>query len=266
MPEQARSRRVAGKSRKGATSGTRNVDAEVAYALKWLERHGSRKNREGMARYGIVAKKAFGVSMGSMQSLARKLGRSHALSQALWKTGWFEARMLACMVGEPERVTPAQMERWVKAFDNWAICDTTTFVLWDKSPHAWPKVREWARRDEEFVKRAAFAMLASLTVHDKEAPDERYLEGLRLVARGANDGRNYVKKGVNWALRSIGKRNPALNGKAVALARRLADSEDSAERWVGKDALRELTSPAVQQRLERARAGKAQRASRSTRA
>lgn len=264
MAEKAHSQRVTGTAKKAAGQGTLDVDAEVARALKWLERHGSKKNREGMARYGIVAKKVFGVSMGSMRPLARKLGRSHALSQALWKTGWFEARMLACMVGEPERVTPAQMERWAKAFDNWAICDTTTFVLWDKSPYAWPKVREWARRDEEFVKRAAFALLAGLTVHDKDAPDERYLEGLRLIERGADDGRNYVKKGVNWALRSIGKRNSALHRKAVTLARRLATSGNPAERWVGKDALRELTSAAVQQRLARAQDRKARRSSRSS--
>lgn len=263
MPQQARGRRVTGKAKK-AVSVRRDVDADVSFALKWLERHGSRKNRDGMARYGIVAKKVFGVSMGSMQALARKLGRSHALSQALWKTGWFEARMLACMVGEPDRVTPAQMERWVKGFDNWAICDTTTFVLWDRSPHAWPKVRDWARRDEEFVKRAAFAMLASLTLHDKQAPYDRFLEGLTLIEREADDGRNYVKKGVNWALRSIGKRSPALNRKAVTLSRRLANSENAARRWVGKDALRELTSPAIQRRLARARARKAKRASRST--
>lgn len=202
-----------------------------------------------MARYGIVAKKVYGVSMGTMKSLAKELGRSHELSQALWKTGWYEARMLASMVGEPERVTPAQMERWAKAFDNWAVCDTTTFVLWDRTPHAWPKVREWSARKEEFVKRAAFALLASLTVHDKLAPDERYLEGLALIEREASDQRNFVKKAVNWALRSVGKRSPGLNRKAVAVARRLASADDSASRWVGRDALRELTSPAVQRRL-----------------
>jgi 3-methyladenine DNA glycosylase AlkD len=230
----------------------------VAYALKWLERRGTKRNREGMARYGIVAKKVFGVSMGTMQSLAKELGRDHALSQALWKTGWFEARMLATMVGDPARVTPAQMERWAKDFENWAVCDTATFVLWDRTPHAWPKVREWSERNEEFVKRAAFALLASLTVHDKQAPDERYLEGLALIEREASDGRNFVKKAVNWALRSIGKRSPALNKEAVAVARRLADAEDSASRWVGKDALRELTSPAIARRLA-AREGKRRR-------
>jgi 3-methyladenine DNA glycosylase AlkD len=162
------------------------------------------------------------------------------------------------MVGDPARVTPAQMERWAKDFENWAVCDTATFVLWDRTPHAWPKVREWSERNEEFVKRAAFALLASLTVHDKQAPDERYLEGLALIEREASDGRNFVKKAVNWALRSIGKRSPALNKEAVAVARRLADAEDSASRWVGKDALRELTSPAIARRLA-AREGKRRR-------
>jgi 3-methyladenine DNA glycosylase AlkD len=230
----------------------------VEHALKWLERRGSKKNRDGMARYGIVAKKVFGVSTATMQALAKKFGRDHALSQALWKTGWFEARMLASMVGEPARVTPAQMDRWAKTFDNWAACDSATFVLFDRTPHAWPKIREWSRRREEFVKRAAFAMLASLTIHDKQAPDEKFLEGLVLIEREAADERNYVKKAVNWALRSIGKRSSMLNREAVAVARRLADAKDPASRWVGKDALRELTSPGVARRIA-AREGKSRR-------
>lgn len=221
----------------------------MEYALQWLERRGTRANREGMARYGIVAKKVFGVSMATMQSLAKEIGRDHAVSDALWKTGWHDARMLASLVGDPAKVTPAQMERWAKQFDNWAVCDTATFCLWDRTPHAWPKVREWSSRKEEFVKRAAFAMLASLTVHDKAAPDEHYLEGLALIEREATDERNFVKKAVNWALRSIGKRNRALNRKAVAVAKRLAASDDAPARWVGKDALRELTSPGVAKRL-----------------
>ena len=229
----------------------RNTAADVKYALAWLEKRGTQKNREGMARYGIVAKKVFGVSMGTMQSLAKELGRDHELSQALWKTGWYDARMLASLVGDPARVTPAQMERWAKSFDNWAVCDTATFVLWDRTPHAWPKVREWSKRKEEFVKRASFAMLASLTVHDKTAPDEKYLDGLKLIEREAHDERNFVKKAVNWALRSIGKRSPSLNREAIAVAKRLAAREDPASRWVGKDALRELTSPAVQKRLRK---------------
>lgn len=238
-------------ARKVAVSRARDTAGDVAYALKWLEKRGTKKNREGMARYGIVADKVFGVSMGTMQSLARELGRDHKLSETLWKTGWYEARMLASLVGEPAKVTPAQMERWAKGFNNWAVCDTATFVLWDRTPHAWAKVNEWSSRKEEFVKRAAFAMLASLTVHDKQAPDASYLRGLKLIEREATDDRNFVKKAVNWALRSIGKRNPALNRAAVAVARRLAESKESAPRWVGKDALREITSPAVQKRLSK---------------
>src|SRR5262245_1713612 len=115
----------------------RNTADDVAYALAWLERRGSKKNRDGMARYGIVAKKVFGVSMATMKSLAKELGRDHALSQALWKTGWYDARMLASLVGDPARVTPAQMDRWAKGFDNWAVCDTATFALWDRTPYAW---------------------------------------------------------------------------------------------------------------------------------
>jgi 3-methyladenine DNA glycosylase AlkD len=250
-PREAVSRKKPSKA--GAKSTPRNAAANAAYAVKWLEQRGTKANRDGLARYGIVAKKVIGVSVGTMRLLAKELGRDHALSKALWKAGYYETRMLSAMVGEPARVTPAEMEQYAKAFDNWAICDTMTFVLWDRSPHAWPKVREWSKRDEEFVKRASFAMLASLTVHDKSAPDERYLEGLRLIEREATDSRNFVKKAVNWALRSIGKRSPMLNEEAIALARRLAASDDAAARWVGKGALRELTSPAVQRRLSKKR-------------
>lgn len=254
MPGQVRNR--TSKTPAKTASPSRDTAARVEHILKWLERRGSKKNRDGMARYGIVSKKAFGVSMGTMQTLAGKAGHDHALAEALWKTGWFEARMLATMVDEPARVTPGQMNRWAKSFDTWALCDTATFVLFDRTPHAWPKVREWSIRKEEFVKRAAFAMLASLTLHDREAPDQKFLEGLVLIEREAADGRNYVRKAVNWALRSIGKRSAMLNRKAVALARRLARAKDPARRWVGKDALRELTSPAVARRIERREAGR----------
>lgn len=235
---------------------SRDTAKELAYALQWMEQRGTKQNRDGMARYGITAKKVFGISVGDLRKLAKEIGPSHDLALALWKSGWYEARLLASMVGEPTRVTPAEMDRWAKAFDNWAVCDTLTFVLWDRTPHAWPKVREWATRQEEFVKRASFAMLASLTVHDKAAPDERYLEGLVLIEREATDDRNFVKKAVNWALRSIGKRSPMLNKEAIAVAKRLAASENSASRWVGKDALRELNSESVQRRLAKKRHAK----------
>lgn len=225
--------------------------AKVRYVLAWLERRGTKRNREGTARYAIAAPKVFGVSMATMQTLARELGRDHALADALWQTGWYEARMLAAFVDEPERVTAAQMDRWAGDFDNWAICDTLCFKLFDRTPHAWRKIHQWSNRREEFVKRAAFALLASVALHDKKAPDEPFLESLVLIERAAEDERNFVKKGVSWALRAVGRRNQALNAAAIATARRLAASEAPAPRWVGKDALRELTGVVVQRQLEK---------------
>ena len=226
-----------------------SLEDEVQAALAWLNRHGSRKNREGMARYAIPSDNAFGVSMSNIQLLAKRLGRNHELAAKLWDTGWYEARMLTAYVDEPARVTSAQMDRWCRDFDNWAICDTLCFALWDRTPHAWAKVAKWAGRREEFVRRAAFALLWGLTVHHKLAGDEQFAKGLLFVERAASDERHFVKKAVNMALRAIGKRNPALNAAAVAVARRLAESPEAAARWVGKDALRELTSPSVIRRL-----------------
>ena len=217
--------------------------------LGWLERQGSQKIRDGMARYAIPSDKAFGISVGALRTYAKRLGPNHELAAALWKSGFFEARMLASFVDAAARVTPQQMDRWCKDFDNWAICDTACFALFDRTPHAWPKVEQWARSRDEFVKRASFALLASLTVHDKRAGDALFAKGLVLVERAATDERNFVKKAVNWALRSIGKRSAALNVAAVKVAKRLGESENAAARWVGKDALRELASPGVQRRL-----------------
>jgi len=221
----------------------------VNQVLRWLARRGSKRNRDGMARYAIRAPKVFGVSMATMQSLAKRLGRDHDLAVALWKTGWYEARILTAFVDDPGRVTAAQMDRWVKAFDNWAICDTICFHLFDKTPHAWRKVDQWSRRREEFVKRAGFALIASLAVHDKQCPDAPFERSLRLIERAASDDRNFVKKAVSWALRTTGRRNRRLHAKAVRTARRLAASPLPSSRWIGKDAYRELTSAAVVRRL-----------------
>jgi 3-methyladenine DNA glycosylase AlkD len=159
--------------------------------------------------------------------------------------------MLTSFVDEPSRVTPAQMDRWCRDFDSWGICDTLCFHLFDKTPHAWGKVAQWSGRREEFVKRAAFALLASLSCHDKAAPDKLFRDSLGLIERAATDERNFVKKAVSWALRCIGKRNAALHSAAVKLAQRLADSADPAARWTGKDALRDLATPATLRRLKR---------------
>lgn len=224
-------------------------DAAVAEALAWLQRRGTRKGLDAMARYAIVADKAFGVSVANIQVLGKRLGRSHALAAALWETGWYEARMLTAFVDEPERVTAAQMDRWCRQLDNWAVCDTLCFHLFDRTPHAWKKVALWSRRSAELEKRAAFALLWSLTVHDKTSGDEPFLAGLAKIERAAADGRHWVKKAVNMALRAVGKRNRSLHAAALAVARRLADSRDAAPHWIGGDALRELASPAVTRRL-----------------
>jgi 3-methyladenine DNA glycosylase AlkD len=202
-----------------------------------------------MARYAIPSDEAFGVTVGTLRAYAKKLGRDHELAGALWADGHYESRMLACFVDDPALVTPAQMDRWCRDFDNWAICDTACFHLFDKTPHAWKKATAWAPRREEFVRRAAFALLASLSLHDKHTADAPFLRSLRLVERAAPDERNFVKKGVSWALRSIGRRNAVLHAASVVSARKLSASNKPAARWVGKDALRELASASVKKRL-----------------
>jgi len=219
--------------------------------IQWLERRGSRRNVEGMARYGIVAERAFGVSMGTLQSLSKRLGKDHTLSLALWESGWYEARLLAALVGDPERVTRRQMNAWAASFENWADCDTVCFKLFDRTPFAWEKARQWAKSPRELFKRGGFVLMACLALHDKTAPDRSFLSFLPEIEKGARDGRNFVKKGVSWALRGIGRRNLALNEAALDLARRLAQSKEASCRWVGKDALRELASPKVRARLAR---------------
>jgi 3-methyladenine DNA glycosylase AlkD len=225
------------------------TNQRVREVLAFLERRGSRKNRDGMARYAITAPKAFGVPVGTLHQLAKRLGRDHDLALALWDTGWYEARMLAAFVDEPARVTSSQMDRWAKDFDNWAICDTHCFHLFDRTPHAWKKVRQWSSRREEFVKRSAFALLAGIALHQKKAREEPFLEALPLAERAASDERNFVKKGVSWALRTVGRRSRRLNTAALAVGRRLMTSKESAPKWVGRDVVRELTSPAVRKRL-----------------
>jgi 3-methyladenine DNA glycosylase AlkD len=221
----------------------------VGEILRWLERRGRRRNRDGMARFGIAAPKVFGVSMSTMRPLVRRLGRDHELAQALWETGWLEARILASFVDQPERVTAGQMDRWAAEFDNWAVCDSVCLHLFDRTPHAWRKVDLWSRRRPEFVKRAAFATLAGLAIHDRQARDQAFVKALALVRAAAGDNRNFVKKGVNWALRQIGKRNAVLNAHAVRVAHALAtDRSSPSARWIGTDALRELTSVTVRSR------------------
>jgi 3-methyladenine DNA glycosylase AlkD len=221
-------------------------------ALAWLERNGSRRVVDGMARYGIsTSDRVVGVSMGQMLSLAKRIGKDHELAVALWKSGVYEARMLATLVDDPKLVTLKQMDSWVADFDNWAICDTACFGFYDRSPHAWRMVDVWATRKPEFEKRTAFALLASLALHDKQAPDARFTRGLRHIARAATDDRNFVKKGVSWALRGIGHRNAKLHAAAVNVATRLSKSSSSSARWSANDArFADLLRPMVTRRFK----------------
>ena len=236
---------------KPPTKAELSLDDQVNAALVWLKKHSKRSTREGMARYAIPSDNAYGVAMKDIKAFGKELGRRNDLAFALWDTGVYEARMLVSFVADPTLLTSAQMDRWCKDFDNWAICDAMCFNLFDRSPYRWDKVKQWSTSRKEFQKRTAFALLWSLSVHDKHATNDQFIDGLDLIERAATDPRNFVKKAVNMALRAVGKRNRELNSAAVLVARRLSDSEDPTARWNGKDALRELTSASVMKRLKR---------------
>jgi 3-methyladenine DNA glycosylase AlkD len=220
---------------------------ETALAeLKALARPGG---VEAMRRFGIfTAQRAIGARVGDIRAVAKRTGRDHPLAEALWGAGIYEARLLACFVADPQQTTPTLMDDWAATFDNWATCDTACFHLFDKTPHALAKVREWASREEEFVKRAAFALLASVATHAKTLDDTVLAALLPSIGDAAGDPRNFVKKGVSWALRAIGHRR-GLHHAALATAERLAASPDRTRRWIGKDALRDLNRPQVRRKL-----------------
>jgi 3-methyladenine DNA glycosylase AlkD len=205
---------------------------------------------EGMARFGIADEGRLGVSIPQLRKMAREIGKDHALALGLWGSGIPDARILAAMVDEPEKLSARQMDEWVCGFNSWDVCDQVCMNLFDKSPLAWKKVREWSKRDEEFVKRAAYALIACLAWHDKSAGDDQFMGLLPIIRRGARDERNYVKKAVSWALRHIGKRNLQLNKAAIAEAAIIAELDSKAARWVASDALRELRSEGVRRRIK----------------
>ncbi|MEO5926477.1 MAG: DNA alkylation repair protein [Bryobacteraceae bacterium] len=218
--------------------------ASVQEILKRLKGRGSAENVAGMARFGITVRDAYGVPMGKVKELAREIGKDHTRAMELWKTGNREARLLAAFTANPKQLTRAEMDRWARDFDSWDICDGCAIHLFRKSPLAWEQALQWTQQRPEFIRRAGFAMIATLAVHDKKAPDETFLEVLPIIEAAATDERNFVKKAVNWALRQIGKRNPDLRKAAMEVASRL-------DNWVGKDALRELSASSNRQRSSR---------------
>lgn len=204
-----------------------------------------------MARYGINPKKLYGVSIPALRKLAKEVGKDHKLAAGLWKTGVHEARILASMVDDPDKVSEAQADRWAKDFDSWDVCDQCCTNLFRKTGFAYKKCEKWSRAEKEFVKRAGYVLMATLAVGDKKAPDERFLRLLPLIKREAGDSRNFVKKAVNWALRQIGKRNRRLHAAALKTAGEIAAMEGKSARWIAGDAMRELTSLAVIKRIKR---------------
>lgn len=225
------------------------VTARAALArLRSLADPGS---RAGMERFGIRAEKTLGVSMPKLRALARECGRDHDLAARLWESGFHEARILASLVDEPDRVTEEQAEQWAADFDSWDLCDQCCMNLFRRLPFARSLAVAWSARGEEFVKRAGFALMATLAVHDGKSNDAVFEEFLALVERESTDGRNFVRKAVNWALRQIGKRSMALNTKALRTAERIAAIDSPAARWIAADALRELHDPKIISRIRR---------------
>jgi len=219
---------------------------EIIEELNLLSNH---EDAEGMARFGIRPEKVFGVRIPELRRIAKEAGKDHGLANDLWQAGYQESMILACMIEDPGAVTEEQMDSWVLEFDTWALCDQCCMKLFHKTPFAYKKVFEWSMREEEFVKRAAFTLIAVLAVHDKKASDDDFEQFFPLIIRESTDNRIYVKKAVNWALRQIGKRNINLNKKAILIAEEIQKIDSNSANWIAKDAIRELKSDKIQERL-----------------
>ena len=227
---------------------------KLEQVLKELRSIADPKNVEGMARFGINSEGTLGISIYDLRPMAKRIGKDHELAAQLWSTGIHEARLLAGFIDDPEKVTGQQMEAWAADFDSWDVVDQVCGSLFDQTEFAYPKAVEWSEREEEFVKRSGFVLMAALSVHDKDASDKEFEEFLPIIKREATDERNFVKKAVNWALRQIGKRNLTLNKKAIKAAEEISKIDSRSARWIAADALRELKSDKVQNRLvERAK-------------
>jgi len=223
----------------------------VNEVLEMLRSAANVENLAGMARYGINPEKRLGVKVPQMRQIAKTVGRDHQLALDLWETGIPEAMVVASIVDEPELVTKSQMDKWVADFNSWDVCDQVCMNLFDKTNYSWDRIEAWHERQPEFVRRAAYALIACLAWHDKSAPDEKFIEFIPLIEEAAVDERNYVKKAVSWALRNIGKRNQRLHQAVLETAQELIQSENKTARWIGKDTVKDITSPAVQKRLLR---------------
>ena len=217
--------------------------------LRMLQAKAKPDQVQEMARFGMTEEGRLGLSIPDLRAIAKSLGKNHPLAQELWKTRIAEARILASMIAEPGKLTDAEMDSWVADFNSWDVCDQVCMNLFDKSPLAWKKIPEWSERDEEFTRRAALALIACLAWHDKQAQDAVFIELMPTIKQCATDERNFVKKAASWALRNVGKRNPLLNQIALQWARDIQQINSKAARWIAADAIRELESEAVLNRL-----------------
>ncbi|HDQ60051.1 MAG TPA: DNA alkylation repair protein [Candidatus Woesearchaeota archaeon] len=221
----------------------------VESILKQIKKKSRKKNKEGMARFGINAADAYGTSVWELRRIAKTIPKSRRLAEDLWDSKVHEARILACLIDEPDKVTESQMDKWAGDFDSWDLCDQCCLNLWDKTEFAYKKAKEWVKSEQEFVRRAGFVMMAVLAVHDKKVPDTSFEQFFPLIKKYSTDERNFVKKAVNWALRQIGKRSKALNKKAVNVAEQIKKLNTPTSKWIANDALRELKSRRVLNRL-----------------
>lgn len=219
--------------------------------LTRLESLSNLQNKERMAKIGINTDHALGISLYALRPLAKEIGKDHELAKKLWISGIHEARILSSMIAAPDKVTEDLMENWVRDFDSWDVCDQVCSNLFDRTPFAYKKAVEWSKRNEEFVKRSGFVLMATLSVHDKQAEDHDFEQFFPIIIHEATDERNFVKKAVNWALRQIGKRNLWLNTKTITIAKELKNIDSKSARWIASNALRELTSEKVQTRLKK---------------
>jgi 3-methyladenine DNA glycosylase AlkD len=226
------------------------MDGKIKEILGELKAKASEKNRQGMARFGINVSTAFGTNVFVTRKIAKKYKKEHELALDLWKTNIHEARMLAGFIDDPKKVSVKQMESWVKDFNSWDLCDQVCSNLFDKTEFAWSKAVTWAEREKEFEKRAGFVLMCALAVHDKKAKDTEFEKFFPLIKKHSVDSRNFVKKAVNWSLRQIGKRNKALNKKAIALGKEIKKITSKSAKWIASDALRELESNKVQKKLK----------------
>lgn len=218
--------------------------------IAYLKKNKNEHNRQGMKRYGINVENAFGISVKQLRILAKQIGKNHQLAIKLWETGYHEARHLASMIAEPELVTKTLMNKWVKDFNSWDICDGTCSNLFSKTSFAYEKIFEWSKSNKEYIRRTAFSLIAYLAVHDKKRNDDDFINLFEIIKKYSTDERNFVKKTVNWSLRQIGKRSKYLNQKAIELANEIKQLDSKSARWIANDAIRELTNPKVIARIK----------------